>query len=148
MHRNWLAITYELPISRWYFDATSKWTLDYPPFFAYFEWIMAQLAAVIDPKITTVANLEYEAPTCLLFQRFSVIVTDIVFCYGCYRAVKSLQKMSGSTFETASTLKAVFFLNYINIGLFLIDNVHFQYNSMMYGIMLLSIAYIFEVSGP
>ena len=67
VHRNWLAITYEKPFSMWYFEATSIWTLDYPPFFAYFEWLMAQLAAIIDPKITTVANLSYDAITCLLF---------------------------------------------------------------------------------
>lgn len=90
MHRNWLAITYSLPLSEWYFEATSIWTLDYPPFFAYFEWLMAQLASKIDPKITTVANLEYEAMTCLLFQRFSVVVSDVVFCYGCYKICKAV----------------------------------------------------------
>ena len=37
-------------------------------------------------------------------------------------------------------------MNYINVGMFIIDNIHFQYNSMMYGLLLVSIAYIFEVS--
>ena len=37
-----------------------------------------------------------------------------------------------------------FFINFVNIGLLFLDNIHFQYNSMMYGIMLLSISFIFE----
>lgn len=45
-----------------------------------------------------------------------------------------------------STQKVLFVVNYINIGLFLIDNIHFQYNSMMYGLLLLSVALIIEVS--
>lgn len=35
-----------------------------------------------------------------------------------------------------------FAFNYINFGLLILDNIHFQYNSMMYGIMILSLAYI------
>ena len=85
--------------------------------------------------------------TTVIVHRASVIVTDLLFVYACYRFMtKAKLTSSDSRLTHSEKLKIWFFINYFSLGMFMIDNIHFQYNSMLYALMILSICFMMEVS--
>ncbi|QRV72496.1 alpha-1,3-glucosyltransferase [Ceratobasidium sp. AG-Ba] len=138
VHRNWLAITRTLPLSKWYYDTTSEWTLDYPPFFAYFEFLLSLPARLVDPKIVDLNALEYGAWSVVAYQRTTVIVTELVLGAALLRLARPLLPQ---TAPLSPILAASIFLH---PGLLVVDHIHFQYNGLLFGIMLWSIAMMRE----
>jgi len=178
VHRNWLAITHSLPLSKWcggairllwrfarftaafalntqgdtasssrtspqhpsyvhhpplpnrYYEATSDWTLDYPPLFAWFEKAMAPFAKLADPKMLSISNLGYASPATVLFQRLTVSITGLALAAAAYRATRG---------AAAGGVRGqlLFFLLVANSGLLLVDSIHFQYNGILMGAFLL-----------
>ncbi|KAL7046021.1 hypothetical protein ACKWTF_002445 [Chironomus riparius] len=129
VHRNWLAITSNRSISQWYYEETSVWTLDYPPFFAYFEYVLSFAAKLFDDQMLKVENIDYVSFNTVLFQRLSVIFTDIIYFFGvwqCTKYVKGNRRIQHSLLLLG------------NIGLIYVDHIHFQYNGILFGILLLS----------
>lgn len=158
VHRNWLAITHSLPLKDWYYESTSEWTLDYPPFFAYFEFLLSQFAAMVDPGIVVVKNLNYASTATVVFQRLSVIATDFLFVYACKEWSQSRfsqllsrsrgDSSSSSSSDRVASVKSaqmiVVFCLLANFGLFLVDHIHFQYNGFLFGVLLLAITRVFQ----
>ncbi|KAJ3487420.1 hypothetical protein NLJ89_g11715 [Agrocybe chaxingu] len=150
VHRNWLAITYTLPISKWYYDATSEWTLDYPPFFAYFEKLLSIPASFIDPKIVDLNNLNYDAWSVVAYQRTTVILTELVLGAVLLRRVHLFYFRPGPIAHflpcrfirgsvDPSMQRIVSASVFLHPGFLIVDHIHFQYNGFMYGILLWSI---------
>ncbi|KAL7079161.1 hypothetical protein ACQ4LE_001533 [Meloidogyne hapla] len=144
VHRNWMSIVYNLPLGHWYHSKLSQWTLDYPPFFAYFEWLLAKIASFVDPKILTLGKEEYFSKSTLYFQRASVVMADFVYFLGCASISSSFVSKEwavGEKFIGRAKL-SLFALLMLNPALILLDNIHFQYNGFLYGFLLLSIGSI------
>ena len=120
-----------------YTEATSPWTLDYPPFFAWFEYLLSLAARHVDPAMLQIDNLDYASWRTVLFQRFTVIITDLVLFLGCKSLAEALPKGQGGRHSRASTLTLLIMTN---AGLLMVDHVHFQYNGLLTGVVLLTIA--------
>lgn len=72
-----------------------------------------------------VSNLEYDSEATVLFQRLSVCATSLVLVSAMMHATKA-QK------DSVKGLTA-FLLVVANAGLIMVDNIHFQYNSILLG---------------
>lgn len=67
------------------FQETSQWTLDYPPFFAYFEYFLAHFAILFDKTMLILTKEGFESANCIIFQRCTVILTDLLYIYAAKR---------------------------------------------------------------
>ncbi|KAI0650640.1 glycosyltransferase family 57 protein [Trametes meyenii] len=131
VHRNWLAITHSLPISKWYYDTTSEWTLDYPPFFAYFEKLLSIPAYFVDARIVDLNNLNYGAWSVVAYQRATVILTELVLGAAVLKFVRGAENPAMQRIISASL--------FLHPGFLIVDHIHFQYNGFMFGILLWSL---------
>eukprot|EP00760_Papus_ankaliazontas_P034034 PhM_4_TR68/c0_g1_i1/m.94456/K03849/ALG8; alpha-1,3-glucosyltransferase len=152
VHRNWMAITHNVDWHMWYTQPTpSIWTLDYPPLFAMFEYCLSFVAALLDPEMLRVDNLDYASAATVWFQRGSVaILGDAVFLYALVRYWRScpleqMEEKGISSIGGTGSVRALFLIvTFLQPALFIVDQIHFQYNGMMYGIFVLSVCFMQE----
>ncbi|CAD6197715.1 unnamed protein product [Caenorhabditis auriculariae] len=145
VHRNWMAVTWNRPLRQWYTENTSQWTLDYPPFFAFFELGLAKIASFSGlGDVLQISEKPIFNERILFFQRISVMFTDIFYLMSCALiAFKSTHLFDGFPRKLQSSArKCCFVLLACNPALFLVDSIHFQYNSMMTSLFLVSLFFV------
>lgn len=129
---------------------TSPWTLDYPPFFAFFEWLLSQAARYVDKGILEVENLSYDTWQTVYFQRGTVLASELVLAYALQRYMKiktatsillmcSRRFVSDSPGSSRPAGHALALSILLSPAFLIIDHIHFQYNGFLYGILILSL---------
>jgi alpha-1,3-glucosyltransferase len=140
VHRNWLAITSQLPPSQWYHEATSKWTLDYPPLFAAFEWVLSWPVLLLTPEALRLSSQPYDSWTFTIVHRTTVVLADGMLLFGSQAiaaAVIRTRTLIGTAMFSRQVLTCVLFLH---PGLLIVDHVHFQYNGFLLGVLFSCLA--------
>lgn len=139
VHRNWLSLTHVLPRSSWYHESTSEWTLDYPPLFAWFEYALSLLAARVEPAMLTISRAPVMLPAALYFQRLSVVASDAVLVYAAVAYCASWPSVTTTELAFSRYKRfVVLLLTLFDAGLLFVDHIHFQYNGMLLGLLVLS----------
>lgn len=137
--RHWMEITTRLPISQWYFHDLQWWGLDYPPLTAYHSWLFGIVGSLINPEWFALYTSRGSAdPTLKVFMRATVIVSEyLVYVPAAVIFIRRYSRLSGVSSWTMSLALTAFLMQPATI---LIDHVHFQYNTVMLGLVLASMS--------
>lgn len=150
VHRHWKALTVSRPLSQWYHDESSKWTLDYPPIFAYYEYIVGQLLSVFRPSLVDITNHDDSTWRTVYFLRATVLALDPLLALSASLYLGSLQQSTAPSnrmwwrwapptrSEESKHLFGIILLLF-NPSLIIVDNIHFQYNILAISCLFLSL---------
>ncbi|KAG6010817.1 hypothetical protein E4U21_004205 [Claviceps maximensis] len=136
--RHWMEITTQLPISQWYFHDLQWWGLDYPPLTAYHSWILGKIGGLIEPAwFALFSSRGSDDPTLKIFMRATVLVSEyIIYIPAIVVFARRYSRLNGVSTWTGSVALVAILMQPATI---LIDHIHFQYNTVMLGLVLASI---------
>lgn len=137
--RHWMEITTQLPISQWYFHDLEWWGLDYPPLTAYHSWLLGTIGTYIDPSwFALYTSRGSEDANLKIFMRATVIVSEyLIYIPAAVIFVRRYSRLFGVA-QWTSWVALVAIL--MQPGTILIDHTHFQYNTVMLGLVLASMS--------
>ena len=137
--RHWMEITTRLPVSQWYFHDLDWWGLDYPPLTAYHSWLCGKIGALFDPTwFSLYTSRGSNDPGLKVFMRATVFISEyLIYVPAVVVFVRRYSRLSGAATWTSSVALVAILMQPATI---LIDNVHFQYNTVMLGLVLASMS--------
>jgi alpha-1,3-glucosyltransferase len=145
--RHWMELTWQLPISEWYWYDLEYWGLDYPPLTAYVSWMCGALSSLLvgPASVALETSRGLEDPLHKAYMRGTVLVLDLLL-YGSivWVATRSARRPGMDTGATTSTSchdqQSIWFflIAMAQPAILLIDHGHFQYNTTALGLALWS----------
>lgn len=137
--RHWMSVTTNNPSNEWYHSTykinRTHWPLDYPPLSAHHSYLCGRVSQWLWPSsMTPLTSIGYYTPQHKLFMRLTSIVTDmLLYVTGGWLVTRQLVPQHHPHVHLI-----LFGLVSLMPTLLLIDHGHFQYNSAMLGLCLLS----------
>ncbi|OCK76262.1 glycosyltransferase family 57 protein [Lepidopterella palustris CBS 459.81] len=137
--RHWMEITRHLPVSQWYFHDLEWWGLDYPPLTAYHSWILGVIGTFINPEwFALFTSRGLDDPSLKVYMRATVFISEyLVYIPAVIIFLRRFSRTQGVNVWEASIALVAFLMQPATI---LIDHGHFQYNTVMLGLVLASIS--------
>ncbi|KAF2724436.1 glycosyltransferase family 57 protein [Polychaeton citri CBS 116435] len=138
--RHWMEITTHLPVSHWYWHDLEWWGLDYPPLTAYHSWLCGKIGALIEPSwFGLYLSRRTDEQGLKVFMRATVIVSEyLTYVPATVLAARQVARLNGVSPSWEQRLAMVAVL--MQPATLLIDHGHFQYNTVMLGLTLGTVA--------
>lgn len=139
--RHWMEITTQLPVSQWYFYDLEYWGLDYPPLTAYHSWVLGKVGSIFKPSWFALdSSRGIEEQLLKVYMRATVIVSEyITYIPAAIILNRKFSQLRGvGKWESSIALTAIL----MQPATILIDHAHFQYNTVMLGLILAGISSI------
>ncbi|KAG9037019.1 Glucosyltransferase-like protein [Tulasnella sp. JGI-2019a] len=134
--RHWMEITLHLPTREWYSYDLPYWGLDYPPLTAYISYMCGLVANAINPAWVALGpSRGFEDPSNKVFMRASVLALELIL----YIPAAVWFTRSWWSWRSRRTQNLALLTILLQPALILIDNGHFQYNSVMLGFTVVSL---------
>lgn len=132
-----MSITLNRPIHEWYVEESIEpwWRIDYPPVAAYLSLAFGHVYQHIEPEAMKL-QFGYESESLTAFMRASVLLIDCLLLLPAIYLVN--RKISLSRYRNIGVYFASMAVIMLKPDQILIDHGHFQYNSLMLGLILLA----------
>ncbi|EXJ74625.1 alpha-1,3-glucosyltransferase [Cladophialophora psammophila CBS 110553] len=140
--RHWMEITIHLPVSKWYFYDLPYWGLDYPPLTVYHSWLCGEVGSLFNPTWFELEKSRgMEEPDLKVFMRATVILSEyLVYVPALIIFLRHFSRIHGTGTTSASIALVAILMQPANI---LIDHGHFQYNTVMLGLVVAALSSIY-----